>query len=134
MSQSLAQIYLHIVFSTKDRRPLLQDLSIREELHRYLGGTSNSLGCPALCVGGVADHVHILCKLGRSISVSDLVKGLKQESSVWVKGKSSALREFYWQSGYGAFSVSPAHLTVLRAYIMNQEVHHRKTSFQDEFR
>ena len=95
MSQSLAQIYLHIVFSTKERREFLQDRSIRDEMHHYLGGTCNGLDCLVLCVGGVADHVHILCRLGRVISVADLVKELKRESSKWVKTKGADLGEFH---------------------------------------
>lgn len=134
MPQSLAQIYLHLVFSTKERKPLLQDPAIRDELHRYLGGTSNGLNCPVICVGGVADHVHILCELGRSIAVSDLIRELKRESSAWLKTKSPGLKEFYWQNGYGAFSISPSHVEDLRTYIQTQEEHHRKESFQDEFR
>src|SRR6266478_3039305 len=98
MSQSLAQIYVHIVFSTKDRRPYLQNTSIRDELHRYLGGTCNKLDCPVLKVGGVADHVHILCRLDRKISIANLVKELKRESSQWVKTKAPDLADFYWQN------------------------------------
>jgi putative transposase len=134
MPQSLAQIYLHIVFSTKERRPFLQDRAIRDELHQYLGGTCNNLDCPVLRVGGVADHVHILCRLGRVITVADLVKELKRDSSQWLKTKSPELREFYWQNGYGAFSISPGHVEAVRVYIANQEEHHRTVSFQDEFR
>jgi REP element-mobilizing transposase RayT len=132
--QSLAQIYLHIVFSTKDRRPWLQDPGIRDELHNYLGGTCNNLDCPVLRVGGALDHVHILCRLGRSISIADLVKELKRESSKWLKTKSPALADFYWQSGYGEFSVSPSHVDPLRTYIDNQVEHHNRESFQDELR
>jgi putative transposase len=134
MPQSLAQIYVHIVFSTKERRNFLQDRSMRDECHKYLGGTCNNLGCPVLCVGGVADHVHILCRLGRTMSVADLVKELKRDSSQWLKTKAPDLANFYWQSGYGAFSVSPGHVEALRIYIANQEEHHRTESFQDEFR
>jgi putative transposase len=134
MPQSLAQIYLHVVFSTKDRRPFLQDLAIRDEMHRYLGGVCNRLGCPNLQVGGAADHVHILCKLGRTISVADLVQELKRESSKWVKTKSNALADFHWQNGYGAFSLSPAHVEAVQQYIETQEEHHRTVTFQDEFR
>jgi putative transposase len=132
--QSLAQIYLHIVFSTKDRRPRLHDSSIRDDLHNYLGGTCNNLDCPVLRVGGVEDHVHILCRLGRSISIADLVKELKRESSKWLKTKSASLADFHWQNGYGAFSVSPSHVDPLRTYIENQEKHHQRESFQDELR
>ncbi len=134
MPQSLAQIYVHIVFSTKERRLFLQNQSIRAEAHKYLGGACNNLGCPVLCVGGVADHVHILCRLGRTTSVADLVKELKRDSSQWLKTKAPDLASFYWQNGYGAFSVSPGHVEALRAYIANQEEHHRTVSFQDEFR
>jgi REP element-mobilizing transposase RayT len=134
MPQSLAQIYIHIVFSTKDRRADLQDAAVREETHSYLGGTCNNLGCPVLRVGGVADHVHVLCRLGRTITIADLVKELKRDSSQWLKTRAPALADFYWQNGYGAFSVSPGHVEALLEYIARQEDHHRKTTFQDEFR
>jgi putative transposase len=134
MPQSLAQVYLHLVFSTKDRRPLLQDNAIREELHKYLAGICNNLECPALQVGGVADHVHVLCRLGRTTSISGLIKELKVESSKWTKTKATTLAEFHWQNGYGAFSVSPGHVEALRQYIVNQEEHHKTETFQEEFR
>ncbi|MCE9548365.1 MAG: IS200/IS605 family transposase [Planctomycetia bacterium] len=134
MPQALAQIYLHLVFSTKGRRPFLQDNDIRDEVHKYLGGTCNNLDCPVLQVGGVADHVHILCRFGRTISVADLIKELKGESSQKIKTLGPNLGEFYWQNGYGAFSVSPSHIEELRSYIRNQEEHHRTETFQDEFR
>ncbi len=134
MPQSLAQVYLHLVFSTKNRQPLLADRDLRDEMHRYLGGTCTELGCPILRVGGVADHVHLLCRLGRSISLSDLVKELKRTSSLWIKTKSADLEDFHWQTGYGAFSISPGHVDDLIRYIENQESHHHTESFQDEFR
>jgi putative transposase len=134
MPQSLAQVYLHIVFSTRERRPFLQDASVRDEAHNYLGGTCNNLDCPVLRVGGVSDHVHILCRLGRCISVADLVRELKRECSKWVKTKAPDLGDFHWQNGYGAFSVSPGHVEAVRRYIETQEAHHREVTFQDEFR
>jgi REP element-mobilizing transposase RayT len=134
MPQSFAQIYLHIVFSTKDRRPLLADAAIRDEMHHYFGGICNNLECPILRVGGVADHVHILCRFGRTISVAELVQEVKRESSKWVKTKSDLLRDFHWQNGYGAFSASPAHVEPLRSYVATQEEHHRTVSFLDELR
>jgi putative transposase len=134
MPQSFAQVFTHFVFSTKDRRPFLEDRSIREEMHRFLGGTCNRLECPIVRVGGVADHVHVLCCLGRTISIADFVRALKRESSEWIKTKSADLSEFYWQSGYGAFSASPGHVAALKEYIASQEEHHRKESFQDEYR
>jgi REP element-mobilizing transposase RayT len=134
MSQSLAQIYLHIVFSTKGRRPFLQNSTILDEAFRILGGICNNQGCPVLRVGGVADHVHVLCRLGKGISISDLIKELKRESTLAIKTKSPELRDFYWQKGYGAFSVSPGHVDALLKYIANQHEHHKKETFQDEFR
>jgi putative transposase len=132
--QSLAQIYLHIVFSTKERRPFLQQPSVRDEAFRLLGGICNQHDCPVLRVGGISDHVHILCKFGRSISVSDLIRELKRESSPAIKNKNSELHDFHWQSGYGAFSVSPGHVEALLSYIQNQDEHHKKETFQEEFR
>jgi len=134
MPQSLAQIYVHLVFSTKERRPLLQEIALREEMHSMLGGTCNKLDCPVLRVGGVADHAHILCRLGRMTAIVDLVKELKRESSLWIKRRSGEQRDFHWQTGYGAFSISPAHVEQLTRYIENQEQHHQTVSFQDELR
>ena len=134
MPQSLAQIYIHLVFSTKERQAYLQDLTLRKEMHDYLGGACNGLNCPVLRVGGVADHVHVLFRLGRSISVADLVKEVKRESSKWVKTKAASAQDFSWQNGYGAFSISPSHVDAVRVYIEEQEEHHRDVSFQDEFR
>lgn len=134
MGQSLAQIYLHIVFSTKDRRPFLQATNIREGMHNYLKGICKKQDCPWLGVGGSEDHVHIACRLSKTLGVATLVKELKQGSSVWVKTKYPTMSAFHWQNGYGAFSVSPSHLAALKRYIENQEAHHRRESFQDEFR
>jgi putative transposase len=134
MSQSLSQIYLHVVFSTKDRARHLQDRALREKTHAYLAGTCHNLDSPSIRVGGVEDHVHLLCRLAKTLSVSELVRELKRESSKWLKDQSPDLSSFYWQSGYGAFSISPGHVEALAAYIANQEEHHKKESFQDEFR
>jgi REP element-mobilizing transposase RayT len=94
----------------------------------------NNLECPVLQVGGVADHVHILCRLGKTIAIPELLAGLKRESSKWAKQRDKSLGAFYWQDGYGAFSVSPSHVEPLIAYIKNQVEHHHHESFQDEFR
>ncbi|MEZ6054516.1 MAG: IS200/IS605 family transposase [Planctomycetaceae bacterium] len=134
MPQSLAQIYLHIVFSTKDRRPFLQNESLRDELHKYLGGICRKLGAPSLIIGGVEDHVHLLCRFSRTLTVADLVRDLKRDSSKWIKPKEAGVKTFDWQSGYGAFSVSPSHVEALTVYIANQIEHHRSETFQDEFR
>ncbi len=134
MPQSLVQIYVHIVYSTKHRKPLLKDKDFRDRTHRYLAGIANGLDCPALVVGGVEDHVHLLCRLGRNIEIADLLRDLKRDSSKWVKVEQPQLADFYWQHGYGAFSLSPSHVGPVCDYIANQEEHHRKETFQDEFR
>lgn len=134
MAQSLAQVYLHIVFSTKNRHRWLTDAVKRSRLHAYLNGTCDNLDCPALRVGGVEDHVHILCRFGRTISIAELVRELKRESSKWVKLQFATCEGFHWQNGYGAFSISPSHANALSAYIENQVEHHRRETFQDEMR
>ena len=134
MPQSLVSIPVHVVFSTKDRRPFLRDAGLRGDLHAYLGGTFNGLDSPALAVGGVADHVHALIGLGKTRSISEVVREVKKASSSWAKEQSRDLRAFAWQSGYGAFGISPSHDPAVRQYIADQEEHHRTVSFQDEFR
>ncbi len=133
MSQSLAQIYLHVVFSTKYREPVLVDRAIRERAHAYLVGACNNLDSPSIRVGGVEDHVHILCRLSKTLSPSDLVRELKRESSKWLKEQSPDLAGFHWQNGYGVFSISPGHVEALTAYIANQEEHHKAETFQAEY-
>lgn len=134
MSQSLVQIYLHLVFSTKHRQPFLQDGGLRGRVHAYLAGICKNLGCPSLQTGGVEDHVHILCRFGKGIELQDLLRDLKRDSSKWVKAEEPRLGEFHWQLGYGAFSVSPSHVDAIVRYIASQEEHHRQETFQDEFR
>lgn len=128
------QVYVHLVFSTKHRQPFLQEKEFRERTHAYLAGICRNLECPALTIGGVSDHVHILCRFGKSIELATLLREVKRDSSKWIKEKNARLAEFQWQAGYGAFSVSPSHVEALRKYIANQEAHHRRESFQDEFR
>ena len=134
MPQSLANVLVHIVFSTKSRYPFLTDKDIRNEMHAYIGGTCNKLDCRVLTVGGVADHVHILCALTRNLSLSKIVGEIKRGSSKWIKTKGKMLSKFSWQNGYGAFSVGQTEFERVRAYIAGQEEHHRKRSFEDEYR
>jgi REP element-mobilizing transposase RayT len=134
MPQSLAQIYLHLVFSTKNRVQYLRDQTLRQETILYIKGTCDGLKCPSVQTGGWEDHIHVLCRMGRTISIADLVKGIKTASSAWIKTKSRQLADFHWQLGYGAFSISPSHVDTLIAYIQNQEEHHRTETFQEEFR
>jgi len=134
MPQSLAKILVHTVFSTKDRRPFLRDRSLREELHRYLGGILTRLDCQPIIMGGVEDHVHLLCALSRTCDAAAMVKEVKRGSSLWLKTKSAELKDFAWQSGYGIFSLGFSQVGTVRNYIAGQEEHHRQVSFQDEFR
>jgi|SRR5689334_15031502 len=131
MPQSLAKVLIHVVFSTKERRPFLRDTVLRAELHSYIGGILNQLDCQSIAVGGVEDHVHGLACLSRTRPVAEMVK---RGSSLWIKQKEPTLAEFAWQSGYGAFSIGFSQVAALRRYIAGQEEHHRSQSFQDEFR
>jgi REP element-mobilizing transposase RayT len=99
MSQSLSAVYLHLVFSTKDRRTHFAELGMRARVHEYIGAVSRELDCPPIQVGGVADHIHLLVRHGREISQSDLVKEIKRVSSRWLKSQGSAFEEFEWQRG-----------------------------------
>jgi putative transposase len=132
--QSLAKILVHTVFSTKDRRPFLRDKPLRDELHRCLGGILTNLDCQPIIVGGVEDHVHFLCALSRTCEAAAMVKEVKRGSSLWLKTKSPDLADFAWQNGYGIFSIGFSQIDAVRDYIAGQEEHHRKVSFQDEFR
>jgi putative transposase len=134
MPQSLSAIYIHLVFSTKNRRPLLRDQPVREALHAYLGGASKTLGCPPIFVGGVEDHVHLLARFGRTITQAEWVKEIKRVSHVWIKKQGRDYADFDWQDGYADFSVSQSNLDPVKQYIGRQEEHHRKTSFQEELR
>ena len=134
MSQSLSNILIHVVFSTKDRVPFLRDPDIRNQMHAQLGGTSKSLNCPTLIVGGVEDHIHLLARESRTITLSEWVKELKRVTSLWIKEKSPQFDTFAWQAGYGAFSVSQSQSGKVIKYIQEQEQHHRKKDFKTEFR
>ena len=134
MPQSLSAVYIHLVFSTKERRPFLRDNTTRMALHAYLGGTSKTLDCPPIIVGGMEDHVHILARFGRTITQADWVKELKRVSNLWLKEEGAAYGDFQWQRGYADFSVSQSNLERVKNYIANQEAHHRKLNFQDELR
>ena len=134
MPQSLSVVYIHLVFSTKHRIPYFRDRDLREQLHKSLGKASKNLDCPPLIVGGVEDHVHLLCRFGRKISQADWVKELKRVSSLWLKERSADFALFAWQNGYAAFSVSHSRLESVIRYIREQEQHHLKMTFQDELR
>jgi REP element-mobilizing transposase RayT len=131
MPQSLSAVYIHLVFSTKGRRPFLQEGTIRDLLHPYMGKTSTQLGCAPIITGGVEDHIHLLARFGRTITQADWVKELKRVSNLWLKEQHS-IRDFEWQGGYADFSVSASNLEQVKKYILNQHKHHHKINFQDE--
>jgi len=133
MSQSLAQILVHLVFSTKDRHPLIHD-DIRGELHAYLSGILRAHESPALMINTEPDHAHILFSLSKKRALADVVEEVKKGSSKWIKSRGPAYTGFYWQGGYGAFAVSESHREEVIRYIAHQREHHRQTTFMEELR
>jgi len=133
MPQSLVKNYIHLVFSTKHREPLIHP-PYQHELYSYLGGICKTLECQPIKIGGYNDHVHILCLLSRKIALMKLVEEVKTHSSKWMKTKHEKLHNFYWQDGYGAFSINPTEVDTVAAYIENQHEHHTQKTFQEEYR
>ncbi|MEQ9297761.1 MAG: IS200/IS605 family transposase [Cyclobacteriaceae bacterium] len=133
MGQSLVKNYVHIVFSTKHRQERIYP-PVEAELHAYLGGICKKLECHPIQVGGYTDHIHLLCMLSKKIALMKLVEEVKAHSSKWIKTKGEDYKDFYWQDGYGAFSVNPSEIDVVVRYIANQKEHHRKKTFQEEYR
>jgi len=133
MPQSLAKPYIHLIFSTKHRERLLMS-SVRSSLHAYLAAVLKNQECPTLNVGGTSDHAHILFRLSKNRALAQVVEEVKTSSSKWLKTQARALQSFHWQNGYGGFSVSPAEVGSVAAYIEGQEEHHRIVSFQEEYR
>jgi len=132
MPQSLSKVYVHITFSTKKRYPMIDD-NIKEELWAYIGGICKALECNPIRVGGYYDHIHICCWLSKKITQMKLLEEIKKNSSKWIKTKGKQYENFYWQDGYGIFSVNPAETERLIKYIDNQQNHHQKKKFQEEF-
>ena len=133
MPQSLSKVYTHITFSTKNRLDLI-DNNIQKSLFEYLGGICKGLECNPVKVGGYKNHVHILCTLSRKITQATLLEKLKKDSSKWIKTQGEKYSNFYWQSGYGIFSVNRIEIDIVTDYIINQKAHHQSKTFQDEFR
>jgi putative transposase len=133
MAQSLVKSYIHIIFSTKHRQPLIHP-QVEIELHKYLGGLCNKLECYPIMIGGYTDHIHILCALSKKLALMKLLEEVKSHSSKWIKTKDERLKNFYWQDGYGAFSVDPQAIDAITHYIQNQHEHHRDKTFQEEYR
>ena len=133
MPQSFTNLIYHIVFSTKNRQPLIID-DVKSRLYEYIGGTIRKQGGISLAVNGMNDHVHVLAKLRPDKSVSGILRDLKANSSGWMHDVFPELKDFSWQNGYGAFTVSASQVENVREYIANQEAHHQKIgSFRDEF-
>ena len=133
MPQSLSSILIHLIFSTKNREPLLTP-EIDAELYPYMASTFKALKSPALIINGTSDHLHSLFSLSRVVTLADVVEEVKTASSKWIKFKGREFRDFHWQSGYGAFSIGQSHVPTVKRYIERQKQHHRRVTFQDEYR
>lgn len=133
MGQSLAKNLIHLIFSTKHRQTCLEP-EIRPALFAYIGGILRELDSPSICIGGVADHVHVLFQLSKNIALAKVIEEVKKGSSKWLKTQGPAFVDFHWQNGYGAFSVSQSGVPNVIEYVEKQEEHHRGKSFEDEFR
>ena len=133
MAQSLSKVYVHITFSTKNRHNLITE-TIQESLFSYIGGICKGMECNPIRVGGHKNHIHVLCLLSKKVTQIKLLEEVKKRSSKWIKKQNDSFRNFYWQDGYGIFSVNPSEIDEVIAYINNQKEHHKKVSFEDEFR
>lgn len=133
MPQSLSSILIHLVISTKNREPFLTS-AIETELYPYMAQILRELKSPSIAINGTADHVHSLFSLSRTIQIADLVEEVKTETSKWIKTKGMHFRHFYWQRGYGAFSIGHSQVNDVRQYIHSQKEHHRRVTFREEYR
>ena len=132
MPQSYVKLIYHIVFSTKDREPLVTDAN-QTRLHEYIGGIVRGQGGIALAINGMADHIHLLARLRQDKALADVIRDLKANASGWMHKIFPDAQAFAWQNGYGAFTVSASQVEIVRRYIANQQAHHQKQSFEDEF-
>ena len=133
MPQSLAKILVHLIFSTKNRERILDD-TVRPELHKYLAAILKGFDSPAILINSVEDHVHILFSHSKNHALIKIVDELKKNSSKWIKTKGGQYARFHWQNGYGAFSVSQSNAKEVENYIAQQDEHHRRKTFQEEYR
>jgi putative transposase len=133
MGQSLSQLYVHLIFSTKERKPLIQP-EIKSDVHAYIAGTLKKYDSPALIINSVPDHIHILFRLSKNFALAEIVEEVKKQSSKWMKSiiRSENESAFMWQKGYGAFSVSSSKVDVVQRYISRQEEHHCKVNLKEE--
>jgi putative transposase len=133
MSQSYVQFYAHVVFHTKNNLKIIRE-EFKDELYSYLGGILRNLKSIPLQIGGTNDHVHILCTLPKTMTIADLMEEVKKSSSKWIKSKSPKMTDFYWQNGYGGFSVGWSQIETVKKYIKNQNEHHSRIQFMDEYK
>lgn len=133
MSQSFVQFYAHIVFHTKNNMQLIRP-EIEVELYSYLGGILKNYKSNPIQIGGTSDHIHILCSLPKTMAPADLLEEIKKSSSKWIKTKGPHYQNFYWQDGYGGFSVSNSGVDTVKKYIITQKEHHKKLSVMDEYK
>jgi REP element-mobilizing transposase RayT len=133
MSQLLANIVIHLVFSTKGRRQFLRDME-RSQLHAYITGVLKNDDSPVIEINSVSDHVHVLFAQSKNHALAKVVEQVKSASSGWIKTLDVWYLDFGWQNGYGGFSVSPMHVEAVRQYIRNQPEHHKQEDFQTEYR
>lgn len=132
MANTYTQIYLHVVFAVQNRQCLI-DKNWKDELYKYICGIVNSKGQKIYAIDGVSDHIHFLLSLKPDIALSEIIREVKSNSSKWVNAKQFVRSRFKWQEGFGAFSCSASHLDKVIAYINNQEKHHRKKTFKEEY-
>lgn len=130
MPQSYGAIYIHYVWSTKGRTPMIPE-PLHDELHRYIAGIAENKKCKLLCAGGTENHIHLLTSIGREIDVATFSNVIKSNSSHWLRGQIGDT--FHWQDGYGAFSVGASNLGAVKKYLLNQKEHHRVVTFEEEF-
>ena len=133
MPQSFVSLHVHIVFSTKNRAPMIDD-DLQSRLFEYAGGILRGCDSALIAAGGMPDHVHLLCSLGKQSSIADIVRSVKSNSSKWIHETFDHKKQFAWQSGYGAFAVSFSNIEDVRRYLANQAEHHARWSFRDELR
>jgi REP element-mobilizing transposase RayT len=131
MPSTHLSLHIHVVFSTKNRRPYISE-DCRDRLHAFLGGAVRTAGCVPQCIGGTSDHVHLLIGIRATHRLADVMRDIKQSSSRWVH-ETLGIRDFGWQDGYGAFSVAPSQREAVKTYIKNQVKHHLKRTFQEEY-
>jgi len=132
MSHSFYKIWIHIVFGTKNRLPLISSI-LENPLYGHLHNQLEELECKVEAINGMPDHIHILISMNPKRPIADIIKQLKGASSHWVNQQNIISEKFSWQTGYGVFSVSESQIAKVKAYILNQKKHHQKTSFKEEY-